>query len=108
MARPPWSGTFRPVTLDLVLAGSIGLASIGRVGHDGGSALGMVLSLALATPLVARRRAPEAVFGAMALVALVQWSAAVPLLADVGLLVALYTVASLRPVRTAAAAAAVL
>lgn len=53
-----------------------------------------VFQTALLLPLLWRRRAPLTVFGAVAAAALAQWSADVQLLADVALLVALYTVAS--------------
>jgi signal transduction histidine kinase len=52
--------------------------------------LGFVAALTL--PLILRRRAPIAVFGIVAVVALVQWLSYVPLLADASLLIALYTV----------------
>jgi signal transduction histidine kinase len=48
---------------------------------------------ALIFPLVFRRRAPEAVFAIIATVAFVQWLVSGPALADVSLLVAMYTVA---------------
>jgi signal transduction histidine kinase len=48
---------------------------------------------ALTFPLVFRRRAPEAVFAIIATVAFVQWLVSGPALADVSLLVAMYTVA---------------
>jgi signal transduction histidine kinase len=48
---------------------------------------------ALTFPLVFRRRAPMTVFLAIAAVAFVQWLVTAPALADVSLLVALYTVA---------------
>jgi signal transduction histidine kinase len=63
---------------------------------------------ALVLPLIWRRRRPVAVFGVLALVALVQWAVGVRLSADVALLVALYTVASREPRRVAVAAGAVL
>ena len=53
-------------------------------------------------PLVWRRRAPVAVFGVLAAVALLQWGFGLRLGADVALLVALYTVATSQPRRTAA------
>ncbi|MET8546156.1 histidine kinase, partial [Kitasatospora sp. NPDC004799] len=52
------------------------------------------LTAALALPLVWRRRAPRAVFAAVAAAAFVQWLADVQLPADIALLVALYTVAA--------------
>ncbi|WP_331745407.1 histidine kinase [Kitasatospora sp. NBC_01300] len=54
----------------------------------------VALTAALALPLVWRRRAPRAVFCAVAAAAFVQWLAGVQLPADICLLVALYTVAA--------------
>ncbi|GAA1535076.1 histidine kinase [Streptomyces albidochromogenes] len=54
----------------------------------------VALTAALALPLVGRRRAPLTVFGAVAAAAFVQWLMDVQLLADLALLVALYTVAA--------------
>ncbi|MGW0565644.1 sensor histidine kinase [Streptomyces sp. NPDC003016] len=54
----------------------------------------VALTTALALPLVWRRRAPLVVFGAVAAAAFVQWLMDVQLLADIALLVALYTVAA--------------
>jgi signal transduction histidine kinase len=62
----------------------------------------------LALPLAWRRRAPITVFGVSSLVAFAQWLAGPPLLADVALLVALYTVAANRPRRPAVAGAFIL
>lgn len=53
----------------------------------------LLVVAALTFPLVFRRRAPEAVFAVIALVAFVQWLLSGPALADVSLLVAMYTVA---------------
>ncbi|MFE9629528.1 sensor histidine kinase [Streptomyces sp. NPDC006463] len=52
------------------------------------------LTAALALPLLWRRRAPLAVFGAVAAAAFVQWLMDVQLPADIALLVALYTAAA--------------
>jgi signal transduction histidine kinase len=46
----------------------------------------------LTLPLILRRRAPLAVFAVVAVVALVQWFTAIPLLADSAMLAALFTV----------------
>ncbi|MFI2508656.1 sensor histidine kinase [Streptomyces sp. NPDC018972] len=54
----------------------------------------VALTAALALPLVWRRRAPLMVFGAVAAAAFVQWLMDVQLLADIALLIALYTVAA--------------
>jgi signal transduction histidine kinase len=53
----------------------------------------LLVVAALTFPLVFRRRAPEAVFAVIATVAFVQWLVSGPALADVSLLVAMYTVA---------------
>ncbi len=60
-----------------------------KVPHDD-----LWLVAGLTVPLVFRRRAPFPVFMVVALVALVQWLIAAPLLADTALLVALFTVAT--------------
>jgi signal transduction histidine kinase len=67
-----------------------------------------VFDLALVLPLVWRRRAPVPVFVVLAAVALTQWGFGLRLGADIALLVALYTVATTQPRRTAVAAVAVL
>jgi hypothetical protein len=99
-----------PLAADAVLA-AVWLAPGGDfLGHQlavGGMLL--PLQLALVLPLVWRRRAPLAVFAAMAAVALAQWAAGLyPMMADVGLLVALYTVAAHRAARQALLASGVL
>jgi signal transduction histidine kinase len=66
-----------------------------------------VFQLLLIVPLVALRRAPVTVFAAMSGVAFVQWLVSDRLLADLGLLVALFAIALLRSRRTAVAAATV-
>jgi signal transduction histidine kinase len=67
-----------------------------------------LLDQALILPLFVRRRAPNSVFLLLCGLAFVQWLAHVPLAADAGLLVALYTVAARRSRRDALAAAGVL
>ncbi len=66
-----------------------------------------VLQAGLIVPLAGRRRYPVAVFLIISLVALVQWALGTELVADLALLVALYTVASHRP-RVVALGAAVM
>ena len=61
--------------------------------EGGRGVLDAMLQVALVLPLLWRRRAPSAVFAVMATVAFVQWLVAVPLPADVALLVALFTLA---------------
>jgi signal transduction histidine kinase len=68
----------------------------------------VLFTFLLALPLAWRRRAPIIVFLVTAVVAFAQWLAGPPLLADVALLAALYTVAADRPRRAAVAGAAIL
>jgi signal transduction histidine kinase len=68
----------------------------------------VVFSVAIALPLVWRRRSPLWVFAALAAIAGVQWIADVKVLADAALLVGLYTVAAHETRRRAALAAGVL
>ncbi|MER5421621.1 sensor histidine kinase [Streptosporangium roseum] len=88
----------------VIFFGSVGLN--GKVYQDPPGAL--ILQAALSLPLVWRRRAPLAVFCAVAAVASVQWLIGVQLLTDVALLVALYTVAARSTWRRTLMAAAVL
>jgi len=67
-----------------------------------------VFQIALVAPLIWRRRAPSLVFVVIALVALLQWLIADPVLADAALLVALFTLAVHAPARRAVAGAVVL
>ncbi|MFJ4670895.1 sensor histidine kinase [Kitasatospora purpeofusca] len=69
--------------------------------------LTVALSAALALPLLWRRRAPLAVFGAVVAAALVQWLLDIQLPADIAVLVALYTLAAHSARRTTLAAGAV-
>src|ERR1700722_2221912 len=59
-----------------------------------GSVLTGLFTFLLAFPLAWRRRAPVTVLAVTAVAALAQWLAGPPLLADVALLAALYTVAA--------------
>ena len=99
-------------TLMLVLVAALGTPRGGRLGGaspDGHPVLvGVVLSVLLCGALLWRRRFPLIVFGFMCVVATVQWLAGYVLVADAALLVALYTVAALRPRRQSLIAAAVL
>jgi signal transduction histidine kinase len=74
--------------------------------HPGADA--WVLQGALLVPLAWRRRFPCTVFAVICVVALAQWLAGIRLVADLSLLVALSTVATCRPRRTALAAAGIL
>lgn len=67
-----------------------------------------VFGLALAVPLLWRRRHPEIVFGVLAVLAFAQWLLDVWTAADVALLIAAYTVADRAPLRSALVAGAVL
>lgn len=67
----------------------------------------LLVSVLLALPLLVRRRLPVTVFAVLALIAFVQWALDLRLVADIALLIAVYTVASVYPARTAWAAAAV-
>jgi signal transduction histidine kinase len=73
-----------------------------------GSVSAGLLTFLLALPLAWRRRAPITVLAVTAVVAFAQWLAGFPLLADVALLAALYTVAAERPRRVAAGGALIL
>ncbi|HUB69758.1 MAG TPA: histidine kinase [Acidimicrobiales bacterium] len=78
------------------------------VNHQLPGAAKWLLQAALVVPLVWRRRYPVGTFGLISLVALLQWALGYELVADLALLVALYTVASHRPRLVAAAAAGVI
>ncbi|OPX09688.1 histidine kinase [Gordonia sp. i37] len=67
----------------------------------------LVVSALLALPLLVRRRLPLTVFAVLALIAFVQWALDLRLVADIALLIAVYTVAAAYPARTAWAAAVV-
>ena len=95
MARVAWllpwtAGT--PSKVDLVLATALFVLCSGGGGGTGVRP-NLWLAAALISPLVFRRRAPMTVFLAIAAVAFPQWLLTGPALADVALLVALYTVA---------------
>ncbi len=72
--------------------------------HGDGSATAWLCCAGLLLPLVVRRRWPTPVFAVIAAVALVQWTVGRPLLADVALLVAVFTVVTERPRREAVGA----
>ena len=82
---------------------------VGALPHTTPSgAASVAFTVALALPLLARRRWPVATFATIAAVALVQWVADVRAFGDVALLFALYSVAATQPVVRLAAAFAVL
>jgi signal transduction histidine kinase len=98
-----------PRLVDGVIAGCVFLIGLPLTVHQQGDRPWLwALDLALAAPLVWRRRDPVAVFVVLAAAALVQWVLGVRLTDDVALLVALYTVAAYESRRNAIAAAAVL
>ncbi|MGV9308102.1 sensor histidine kinase [Nonomuraea sp. NPDC003727] len=85
----------RPLLFDVAVAGAVFLAGAGfnaAVYRDPAGPL--LLHVALALPLVWRRRAPVSVFCAVCAAAFAQWLAGVQLVTDVALLVAVYTVAA--------------
>jgi signal transduction histidine kinase len=96
-------------TADLALAAGILLISVTDALAEQAHPLPLVLfSVALAVPLVWRRRSPMVVFAALVLIAGAQWVADVKVLADAALLVGLYTVTAHESRRRALAATAVL
>jgi len=98
-----------PLSADALLALALFALSLHQLLHPVHRGMEVwVLSGALLAPLVLRRRAPVAVFGLLSAVAFVQWTRGYPLVADLALLVALYTVAVQRHRRVTLAAAAVL
>ncbi|HEY5384903.1 MAG TPA: histidine kinase, partial [Acidimicrobiales bacterium] len=79
--------------VDLVLAVGLFLLCSGWLVHRGTVRPSLWFVAALVFPLVFRRRAPMTVFLVIAAVAFLQWFVTGPGLADMALLVALYTVA---------------
>jgi len=103
-----WAGR-HPRLVDGAIAGCVFLIGIpGRLHEAGDRPWLWALDIALAAPLIWRRRDPVAVFAVLAAAALVQWVLGVRLTDDVALLVALYTVAAYESRRNAIGAAAVL
>jgi signal transduction histidine kinase len=100
-------GARRPWAVDaLLVAVIVGLGALH--GPDGEQGAGhWLVSVALALPLLVRRRWPVGVFAVIAVTALAQWAADIRAFGDSALLVALYTVAVTRPLRLTVAAAAV-
>jgi signal transduction histidine kinase len=79
--------------VDIALAVVLFLLCSGLTVHEYSAHPNLLIAAALVFPLVFRRRAPEAVFAIIATVAFIQWLVSGPALADVSLLVAMYTVA---------------
>ena len=100
--------TAHPMVADSIVAVLVGAISAAwLVYHSVSSAESWALLAALIVPLVWRRRYPVGVFAVICLVALVQWALGVELVADMALLVSLYTLASHRPRLVAGTAALV-
>ncbi len=98
-----------PLLTDSVLAAALLLLSTWWLaGSRFSGTQAALLQVALIAPLAARRAYPSAVFTVISLVAFAQWLFAHPLIGDVALLVALYTVAAHQSRARAVAAAALL
>lgn len=98
-----------PVAFDALLAAVVFFGTAGLNGKVYQGPPGpLILQTALALPLVWRRRAPLAVFCVVAAAAFVQWLVDFQSMADVALLVALYTVAARSTWRRTLIAGAVL
>jgi signal transduction histidine kinase len=93
---------------DGALAFAVLVAGLAGAGLAHLSGWAWLLTFLLALPLAWRRRAPVNVFLVITAVAFVQWLVSLELVADVALLVALYTVAAHRPQRAAVAGAVIL
>lgn len=76
--------------------------------RHGAPGYAVLLHLGLVLPLFLSRRAPEVAFAAIAAVAFLQWLVYLPMPSDFALLIALFVVASTRPLRMTAIAAGVL
>jgi signal transduction histidine kinase len=101
-------GAARPWLLDVgIVAVIVVIGTLPAADRSGGD-LGRLFTVALALPLLLRRRYPRAVFAVVAAVALAQWFADVRAFGDIALLIALYTVASTQPRRITVLAAAVI
>lgn len=101
----------KPMVVDICLAFVIALPGLHVLAVHGRGPVPVgaaVLDVALALPLIWRRRAPVAVFAVIAGIALTQWMLGERLFADVALLVAFYTVAAYSSRRATVAAAVVL
>ena len=97
-----------PLAADTIVAALVAAISMAwLVYHSVSETSSWALTGALALPLVWRRRYPLSVFAAICLVALAQWAMGIELVADVSLLVSLYTVATHRPRLVAIVAAVV-
>ena len=103
---PNWARVIDGVVLVLLVC----LATPQLVHHARHSdpllATSFVLSVLLIAPMIARRRFPLSVLGLTATLVLVQGALEIRLIASVGLLIAVYTVASRCPMRVSVPAAA--
>ncbi|MDQ6784824.1 MAG: histidine kinase [Actinomycetota bacterium] len=105
-----WTATMHahPVLTDAALTLVLAAISTPWLLRDHRSgAVSAILQAGLLLPIIWRRRYPVAVFVTISVVAFAQFLFAERLLADISLLVALYTVSVHRPRRTALAAAAI-
>jgi len=113
-AGPPWLARLRdlvtehPQTADFGFAVLLMMLVGARTGSPDHVPVARAFAVLLCLPLVWRRRFPRTVFGFQCVVALVQWSAGFVQVADVALLVGLYTVAAHCAREWAIAAAGVL
>ncbi len=98
-----------PIATDLALVGAVLLLTVPDLVNDARHRAGVtVFTILLVVPLLWRQRRPMPVFLVLAAVAFAQWLADVKVIADVALLIALYTVAVQESRRRALFAAAVL
>lgn len=98
----------RSLLWDGVLALAVALSALPALRHGLHDLRALPFALALAVPLLWRRRAPAAGFGVLAAVAFVQWLVFRPVVADLALLVAFATVATRCRPRVLVGAAAVM
>jgi signal transduction histidine kinase len=114
-ARAPLSGRLvetvraHPLVADAALAAVVLAISVVHSVIQGGHATtaeAWVLQVSLAAPIMWRRRYPVVVFSVVAVAAFVQWIYGERFLADMAILIALYSVTTRAPRRAAAAAAA--
>jgi signal transduction histidine kinase len=93
---------------DLLPPAVLALAAVHELLYNHEPLAVWALTTAVVLPLAWRRRAPLTVFAVCLLCALVLWAVRVPTLGDLGVLVALYTVATYRPLPVSLGSAAAL